>query len=959
MTMTPRQDTDSAANIAATGQAEVAAAGSEPVAVRGFLDGVTGIEVIGWAAQNAEGPCEVQVIVDDQWVATGLASDFRADLLEAGIGKGEHGFRIALPTSLIDGKTHRVRVQAGDQGQALEPGELTFKLAAEVFGVVEKLDGAFVQGWLQDLLKPGTPHDVELLVDGKPSGRGRAEHPGEGGLRFSLRMPVETMDGRPHHIVVRSLSPQRVIGELAVITRSMQTPDDALRRFSGGYVNSALLQGAALRYESLRRGVAAINAALQDGSLAPETALARLQQLHSVHEQVVLGFETDADTALRVRPVLEFPAVEKPDVSLVIPVHNKFEVTYHCLASLLLAPNRSTFEVILVDDGSSDKTLDIAEVVHGIVTIRHETSQGFIHSCNAGGKLARGKYIVMLNNDTEVTPAWLDELVHVFDHFDGVGMAGAKLLYPNGTLQEAGGIVWGTGDPWNYGRNGNPRDPRYNYARQVDYLSGACVMLPTSLWHEIGGFDELYVPAYFEDTDLAFRVRDKGYKTVYTPFSQVIHFEGISSGTSVTSGTKRFQQINKPKFKNRWLSAFRGNGPVGKEPHLAKDRHVRFRVLVIDASTPQPDKDAGSYAALQEMRLLQSLGCKLTFVPENLAWLGTYTEVLQRAGIECLYSPFVLSVSEVVERRGSEFDFIYITRYSVAERHIEAIRRYAPQAKVLFNNADLHFLRELRTAIAKKDKEMLGAALRTRDAELAVMRKVDLVLSYNEIEHAVILSHNLDSTRVARCPWVVERPAKVPPFEARSGIAFLGGYGHPPNIEAVEFFVRDVMPLLRERLPGVELRLYGSSMPKEMVERFADEENVSLPGWVPTVEEVYDGCRVFIAPLLSGAGIKGKVIGALAHGVPCVLSPMAVEGTGLRDGLEALIAGTPKAWVDAIAKLYEDPAAWAALQQAAWVYTEREFGFTRGRQLMQQALEAVEIFATPEPACLVHDMHTN
>jgi GT2 family glycosyltransferase len=932
---------------------------AESVAVRGFLDGVTGIEVVGWAAQGAKAPCEVQLVVDDQWVASGEAADFRADLLEAGIGKGKHGFRISLPTSLIDGKTHRLRVQAGTTGETLEPGELTFKLAAELFGVVERVDGAFVQGWVQDLLRPGSPHDVELLVDGEPAGLGRAEHLGEGGLRFSLRLPTAAMDGRPHHMVVRTVKPQRIIGEIAAITQSMQTPDEVLRRFSGGYVNGALLQGAAMRYESLRRGVAGINAALQGGSLAPADALARLQQLHAVHEQVVLGFDTAADTALRVRPVLEFPAVAQPEVSIVIPVHNKFEVTYHCLASLLLAPNRTTFEVILVDDGSTDKTLDIAESVHGIATVRNELSQGFIRSCNAGGKLARGKYIVMLNNDTEVTPAWLDELVHVFDHFDNVGMAGAKLLYPNGTLQEAGGIVWGTGDPWNYGRQGNPRDPRYNYARQTDYLSGACLMMPTPLWHEVGGFDELYVPAYFEDTDLAFRVRDKGYKTVYTPFSQVIHFEGISNGISVTSGTKRFQQINKPKFKNRWLSAFRGNGPVGKEPDLAKDRHVRFRVLVIDAATPQPDKDAGSYAAMQEMRLLQSLGCKLTFVPENLAWLGTYTEALQRAGIECLFAPFALSVAEVVERRGGEFDFIYITRYSVAERHIDAIRRHAPQAKVLFNNADLHFLRELRSAIAKKDKEMLGAALRTRDSELAVMRKVDLVLSYNEIEHAVILSHNLDSTRVARCPWVVERPASVPPFAARSGIAFLGGYGHSPNVEAAEYFVRDVMPLLRERLPGVELRLYGSSMTKEMIELFEEEEDVSTPGWVPTVDEVYDGCRVFIAPLLSGAGIKGKVIGALAHGVPCVLSPVAIEGTGLRDGLEALVASTPKAWVEAIAKLYEDPAAWAAVQQAAWTFTEREFGFTRGQALMQQALEAVEIFATPEPACLAHDMHAN
>lgn len=924
-------------------------------ALRGFFDGVSGLEVFGWAAEAGNGPCDVHIIVDDQWVQSATATDFRADLRDAGIGSGRHGFRVVLPNALCDGKTHRVRVQAGANGVTLEPGERTLRVASAVDGAIEKLDGAFVIGWAQDLHQPGTALALHLLVDGKVVATGRAEQPGANGMRFSLRLPAAAMDGRPHLIAVRTVKPNQLVGETALITRSIQSPDEALRRYSGGYINAALLQGAALRYESLRRGVAAIDAALQGGTVDPAAALQRLRQLHAVHEQLVLGFDTDSSNTRRERPVLQFPAVEQPDVSIVIPVHNKFPVTYHGLAALLLAPNRASFEVILVDDGSSDETVDIATTVQGLVTIRHEVAQGFVKSCNAGGKLARGRYIVMLNNDTEVTPGWLDELVHVFDHFEGVGMAGAKLLYPDGTLQEAGGIVWGSGDPWNYGRNGNPRDPRYNYTRQVDYISGACVMLPTALWHELGGFDELYAPAYYEDTDLAFRVRDRGYKTVYTPMSQVIHFEGISSGTSTASGTKRYQLINKPKFKNRWVGAFRGNGTVGKEPDLAKDRHVRFRVLVIDAGTPRPDNDAGSYAAVQEMRLLQSLGCKLTFVPDNVAWLSGYTEALQRAGIECLYAPFIVSVNEALETRGSEFDFVYITRYSVAERYIDTVRRHAPQAKVLFNNADLHFLREIRSAIATKSKDKMASALRTRDAELGVMRKVDLVLSYNEVEHAVILSHNLDSTRITRCPWVVDQPSSVPPFEARAGIAFLGGYAHHPNVEAAEFFVRDVMPLLRERLPGVELRLYGSNMPEELMDLVAEEPGVSTPGWVPSVDEVYDGCRVFVAPLLSGAGIKGKVIGALAKGVPCVLSPVALEGTGIRDGLEARVAASPQEWVDAIAALYEDPVAWAAQQQAAWAFTQQSFGFAHGQTLMQSALAMVEIFASPDPACLVHD----
>jgi glycosyltransferase involved in cell wall biosynthesis len=195
----------------------------------------------------------------------------------------------------------------------------------------------------------------------------------------------------------------------------------------------------------------------------------------------------------------------------------------------------------------------------------------------------------------------------------------------------------------------------------------------------------------------------------------------------------------------------------------------------------------------------------------------------------------------------------------------------------------------------------------------------------------------------------------VPGFEERSGIAFLGAYQHHPNVEAAEYFLREVMPLLRERLPGVELRLYGSDMPESWRDLFAGEEDVAFPGWVASVDEVYDNSRVFVAPLRSGAGIKGKVIGAMAHGIPCVLSPVAAEGTGIRDGLEALVATTPAQWVDAVELLYNNSEAWSKQQHAAWAYTQTEFSLARGCELMQAALEMVDIFAAPDSSCLSHD----
>ena len=922
-----------------------------PESTTGSFDGFDGNHVVGWARDEVSGelPVTIDVLTDGRWAACGVADLFRGDLLEAGIDTGKHAFRIALPTELCDGEPHEISVRAGPRGVALHPGIRIFQQCATLTGHVVGLDGPFVHGWVRDLSESNQALRVELQIDGQAVSSGDAAERAPEGFRFALRIPPSLMDGRPHVLSVQIKVPFYLVGEIAAILPAILTPTDALRRYSDSISRAALLDGAPARYEALRRQIGLL--ARSDCPLSPKERIGRLRQVAVAHEQVLRGFSVEQSN--KSLAPLEFPEIEKPLVSVVIPVHNKVAVTHNCLASLLLAPNDASFEVIIVDDGSTDDTLALPDLVKGIRFLRHEEAQGFVRSCNDGAQAARGAYVLMLNNDTEVTHGWIDELVHVFDHFTGVGMAGAKLLYPNGKLQEAGGIVWNNGDPWNYGREGNASEPRFNYTRQIDYISGACILLPKTLWDQLGGFDEHFAPAYFEDADLAFRVREKGLKTIYTPFSQVIHFEGISSGTSVISGMKRYQEINRPKFKARWSRAFKSNGTVGRDVDLHKDRNVRFRALVIDFTTPQPDRDAGSYAAVQEIRLLQSLGFKVTFLPDNLAYLAAPTEELQRAGVECVYAPFIASVTELLETRGSEFDLVYLTRYSIAERHIEAIRRFAPQAKVVFNNADLHFLRELRTAISLKNKAGLTRALKTRDDELALMRKVDLVLSYNEAEHAVIVSHNLDSTRIARCPWVVEVPAETPRFDQRHGIAFLGAFSHAPNPEAMEYFVREVMPLVRERLPDVVLRIYGSDIP-DRIQKLAAED-VVIEGWVADVAQVYGNCRVFIAPLRSGAGLKGKVIGAFAHGAPCVLSPIAAEGTGIRDGQEALIAESANQWVESIARLYGTREMWTRLHNAARHYATNEYSFSKGQRLMQAALEAVDIYATPDDSVLKHD----
>jgi len=745
----------------------------------------------------------------------------------------------------------------------------------------------------------------------------------------AIAMPLAAadLDGGIHHVSIRDRYGVFVHGEDFLQFPSSLTPYDILQREITPPIPSYLAPNARFRYLALQAHIAR-------SAAVPAYGLSNVLAAHQVLER---GF----DNLVRY-PKISLDSPKKPEISVIIPVHNKLNVTFYCLCALVLAANKASFEVIIVDDGSTDGTRDLASMVEGIRIIRNDTSEGFVSACNRGADAAKGQFLVFLNNDTEPTVGWLDELVAVYNSFPSVGLVGSKLLYPNGRLQEAGGIVWRSGNPWNYGRGGNPWDPRYCYVRQVDYVSGAALMVPNKVWKEVGGFSEEFRPAYFEDTDLAFKIRAAGYRTYFAPHSIVYHFEGVSSGTDISAGFKQYQEVNRPTFKKKWSAAFRQFGEEGINPDLEKDRGITGRVAFIDYTTPRPDFDAGSYAAIQEMKLVQALGFKVTFVAQNVAHLGHYTEDLERMGIEVICAPFALSLSELVEKRGGEFSAFYVTRYDVAKRSIPLIRKFAPHAKIIFNIADLHFLRELRAGISARNPKLISNAVKIREEELAVLLKVDIALSYSYVEHAVILSHNLDATKVHTCPWVVEVAKRTPTFAERKGIAFIGNYAHPPNVEAVEFFVQQVMPLLRKKLPKVSFHVYGSKVPASLTLLAGDD--VIIEGYAEDLNDVFGTHRIFVAPLLSGAGIKGKVLSAMSYGAPSVLSPLAAEGIALVPGTHCAIAKTPADWVDSIVRLYQDENAWNAMSAAAKELMEQSYSFANGVELMREAFHAANLY---------------
>lgn len=753
------------------------------------------------------------------------------------------------------------------------------------------------------------------------------------GTNFSATITLDHvhLDGCAHVLELRDIAGMNILATLYQILPLHITPWQALQAYARPPLDGTLSHQARHHFHSYRLWFDRLREKGPQG----------VPLLDKVYGEIQQGFRKRHSY-----PKISFPRHDNPTVSVIIPAHNKFEVTYYCLCSILFAFNETSFEVIVVDDGSTDETTKILEFVDGIELLRKTTARGFVQACNDGVAHARGEFVTLLNNDTEVTARWLDELVSVLRNFDRVGLVGSKLVYPDGRLQEAGGVIWGSGNPWNVGRHGNADDPRYNYLRKADYVSGAALMIPRALWNEVGGFSPEFAPAYFEDTDLAMKVREFGRFVVYVPASTVYHFEGQSAGTSVAAGMKAFQEVNRPKFRKKWAEAYRNNGREGEALDREKDRGVAFRVLFIDHQFPFVDLDAGSYATFQEMRLLQSLGAKVTFLPRNLAWMDRHTTALQKIGVECLYAPYVMNFLQYIRERASEYDLVFVTRYKVAEQVIPIVRAAAPKTKIAFNLADLHFLRELREAAAKTPGYSRGRAEETRRAELATVKASDITFSYSDVELGIIGRHVPPATKLARMPWVVDCNSRASSFSTTRDILFLGGFGHPPNAQAVKFFAGEVMPLIRAHLPEVVFNVIGSGARARMRELSSDY--VRILGYVPSITDHLDRTRVFVAPLLAGAGLKGKVLDAISHGVPCVLSPIAVEGTGLTHGLDCLIADSKEAWADWVVRLYTDEELWNQISANAFKLAKTSYSFAGGTASLGQELARVGLSARKE-----------
>lgn len=618
-----------------------------------------------------------------------------------------------------------------------------------------------------------------------------------------------------------------------------------------------------------------------------------------------------------------------PLISIIILCYNKLEFTKKCLKSVFSNTFYSNFEVLVVDNASVDDTPGFLEAYGNKIKFIHSNKNlGFVGGNNIASDFAQGEYIVFLNNDTEVTSNWLKHLYNTFIQNPTAGAVGSMLIYPDGSLQEAGGVIFNDATGWNYGKGSQIIDSKYSFLREVDYCSGAALMLRKDLFLKHGKFDERFAPAYYEDTDLCFGIRKLGYKVFYCPLSKVIHYEGATAGTDTSKGVKKFQVINKPKFIKKWKNELKTQyQPNPNYRFLFSNRKNGKRILIIDDIPPLPNRAAGALRHYHTLKQMLNLGYQVTYVhlmgrEYNDENSRQFIDEFRMKGVEFFWFNYeswwhyreskenveiLQNLIASLELELRHFDFVYIAFWYIANYFVDLIRSKIPNTPIIIDTMDVHYLRELRQAELSKDKNLLVKANETKKNELAVYSKADCITTVTENDRD-ILKKELPNKSILILTDVHDSVETLNGFTERKDFLFVGNFNHNPNEDAVFYFVKNIFPHIKKELKDAKFYVVGNK-PSEKIKAL-NSEDIIVTGWVPEVKPYLEKCRVSVVPLRFGAGNKGKVGETLSYGLPMVSTTVGAEGMGIINEVHSFVSDDPIKFAEYAIKLHNNENIW-------------------------------------------------
>ena len=632
----------------------------------------------------------------------------------------------------------------------------------------------------------------------------------------------------------------------------------------------------------------------------------------------------ELDVLLNSSERLVFPKAKDIKLSIIIVLYNQAHLGLLCFKSLLDHANVN-FELVIIDNASKDRTKDLLARIDNAEIIRNDKNLGFVEAVNQGGEIAKGQYILLLNNDAIIQEKALSNAIRTMDSDSNVGAVGGKIKLINGTLQEAGSIIWNDGSCLGYGRGENPNDPKFNFKRQVDYCSGAFLLLRNADFSRLGGFDTDYAPAYYEESDFCIRLQKFGLKIIYDPSVEIVHYEFASSGntTDALSLQKRNRKILLGKH-SEWLAT--KHAPTQEKVLLARSANDFENILLIDDRVPHPALGSGYPRCADILNSLASFDYNITLFPLQFPiddWKSCY-ETLDHS-IEIILNQGKSGLDSFLRSREGFFQYIIISRV----HNMEFLRSLAKDNRGLLDNAKIIYDAEALTASREIIRRSLQGRGVTSDKQVEMIRSemekcsmADSVIAVSEQEAQAYKNHGMQNVHVLGHK-ISANPGDNT-FINREGLLFVGALRDEgsPNVDSLLWFCINVLPLIEKKLENIKIYVVGDLGAPSLFT--IKKENLSFLGQIKDLSEIYNRCRVFIAPTRFAAGIPHKVHHATANGIPCVTTELLANQLRWTPEKELLVGKTSYAFAAECIRLHEDQNLWENIRKNGLKAVEKD-----------------------------------
>lgn len=625
--------------------------------------------------------------------------------------------------------------------------------------------------------------------------------------------------------------------------------------------------------------------------------------------------------------VITFPHHDAPETSILLVLYNRAELTLQCLLSILKHQS-APYEVVIVNNASTDETPLLLGRLRGARVVHNQTNLHYLRACNQAARLARGRNLLLLNNDAQLLGDAVAAATQTLDSSPDIGAVGGRVILPDGSLQEAGSIVWRDGSCQGYGRGRAPFAPEFMFRREVDYCSAVFLLTRRDLFLEAGGFDEAFAPAYYEDADYCAALWRKGLRVVYEPRVSVLHYEFASS--SAPAAALELQARHRRVFAAKHAAWLRSRSAFAAAAELEARTHRRAgqkRILYLDDRVPHADLGSGFPRSNRILAEMVRLGHAVTIYPTTAPheeWAGVYRDIPRE--VEVMLGSGALGLAEFLAERAGYYDLIYVSRPHNMAQLRKLLMRY-PQifagAKVVYDSEALFSLRELQR-LRLKGKTVSGREREERvAAEVRLAEGCHSVITVSELEGREFARHGFQNVRtVGHSLEVAPTPRS---FSERRDILFVGAVAEAgsPNADSVLWFSKRVLPIIRKELgEGVKLVVAGHGS-QDFLARL-NNGAVKVLGRVEETAELYDRARLFVAPTRFAAGIPHKVHEAAAHGLPVVATTLLGRQLGWRDGQELLLADEAEDFATACVRLYSDRVLWERVRAGALARVEAD-----------------------------------